>query len=563
MSLFSQIGILIILAAILGVLARLLKQPAVLGYLLVGLLIGPIGLGLITSQEFITTFATIGVAFLLFLVGLELDWRKVRGLGWLVLSVSTGQILITLLLSLGLAKLFNFTTIESIYIALALTFSSTVIVIKLLSERHKLDNLFGRISVGVLIVQDFVAVMALAFLENLSVQINSDLILVFIGSIFKGIVLIFLSWLIGKYIISYIFKKVAKFPDSLFLVAIGWCFVVAIIAKLMGLSIEIGAFLAGISLATSTYSLNINAKVSSLRNFFIVVFFVALGLEITVISWANLKIALIFSLFVLFIQPIIVLIIMGLSGFKRRTSFLVGVTLAQISEFSLIIAALGLKLGHIDTNLVVIITLVAIITITISSYLIINSNKLYQLLSGVLKIFEKKKTICEDCIKLEKIYKNHVILLGVRRTGYNILHELEKLNEEIITVDINPEVFDRLTKQKIPVIFGDASDEEVLNELNLANAKMVISTIPDFTDNLSIIKYIKKKNPDIKIFVLSFDVDEAKELYKKGVDYVIMPQHISGEHIAKMLDEIKLGKQKSHKKKHLEYIKKYLSENSK
>lgn len=555
MNIFTQIGIIVCVSAILAIVLARFKQPSILAYLLVGIIIGPIGLKLVGAEANVESLASIGIAFLLFIVGLELNFSKLKKLGNTVIIISLTQIIVTGLLAYLLAHLLKFDFVSSIYISLVLTFGSTVIVVKLLSEKKLLDHLFGRITLGILLIQDLVAIIALAMLENFLHQAGtSELFLTSLIAIFKTALIVLFIWVVGHYFVNKIIKKTAKTPELLFIIAIAWCFFASILANSLGLSIEIGAFLAGISIASGTYTLEISAKVKPLRDFFIIIFFVILGLQLNFSVLHNFTPIILFILFVLISHPLIILVIMGIIGFRRRTSFLTGISIAQVSEFSLILAALGLKLGHINQELVSTITITAIITIIISTYLITYSRKIFELVKKPLVIFEHPEPQLEKYSRKTRTFFNHVILIGARRTGFNILKTILKLKEKVVVVDFNPELAEELIDKKIPVVYGDATDPEIIDNLNVREAKMLISTLPDFTDNLLIIKRVKKANKNIIIYATAFDINEALKLYRSGADYVILPQQISGEHVSTLLNEIKQD-EKNIKKKRLSHIK--------
>lgn len=562
MSIFAQIGFIITFAAIAGILAKLLKQPLILAYIVVGLIIGPVGLKLIDSAESLQSMGEIGVAFLLFIVGLELNLSKIKKLGSSIITIGLFQIILTSLTGYFLAKGLQFDTISSIYIAIALTFGSTVIVIKLLSEKKLLDNLFGRVALGVLLIQDVFAIGALVFLENLGHSTGS-LLPVIALSVVKIIVLIVIIGILGNYLINFLIKKSSKYPELLFIIALAWCFVGSIISASLGLSIEIGAFLAGVSIASSVYTLEVSAKVKPLRDFFVIIFFVFLGIQFDLAAISNFWPVLAFILFVFISHTAFIILPMSFLGFRRRTSFFAGLSLAQISEFSLIIAAVGLTLGHITPETSSIITFVGIVTIILSTYLIKYSRKIYSFAKEPLRILERDDLKIEQFNKKARTFYDHTILLGARRTGFNILQTLIKLKEKIVVVDFNPELAEDLQqKKKVTVVYGDATDLDILENLNLREAKMLISTIPEFADNLITIKRVKKHNTKIIIYVTALDVDEALELYNAGADYVILPHHISGEHVSFLLDEAKTDYKKIVKRKlsHIKQLEKHYAE---
>lgn len=540
MSIFTQISLVIILATAAAIIARMLKQPSLVAYIIVGVIISIFGFNFISSNETaLQSLGSIGIAFLLFIVGLELNFSKLKKLGNIVVGIAFFQIIITFALGFLLSRAFNYSAISSIYLALALTFGSTIIVVKLLSEQKMLDHLFGRITLGVLLIQDLVAIVGLVFLETLDKGAGSDYLLMTGIVIFKIIALIFVIWAVGHYFINFILRKVAAYPELLFLTAISWCFAAAVFANLMQVSIEVGAFLAGISIASGLYSMEISVKVKSLRDFFTIIFFVLLGIQFDPQIFGNINQIIVLTLFVLIIHPLVILIIMGFYGFRRRTSFLVGISLAQISEFSLIFIIVGQRLGHISQDIVSVLIAVIILTVCISSYLIIYAKPIFHAMQSYLGIFERKHTRYDQYSKQARAYYDHVILLGARRTGFNILQTLIKLKEQIVVVDINPELVEELMDSNIQTIYGDVTDPEILDNLNITEAKMVISTIPEFADNLAIIKKVKTINLKVIVYVTAFNVDEALELYKEGADYVILPHHISADHVSFLLKEYK------------------------
>src|SRR3989339_616412 len=368
--LFLDISAIVVVATLLGLLARWLKQPLILGYVLAGIILGPSLFGFISEPQVIGVLSSFGIAFLLFLVGLELDLSKLKVIGRPSLLLGFGQVLFTAVVGFGIIRFFGFDSLPAIYIAIALTFSSTIIVVKLLSERQALESLYGRLAIGMLLMQDFIAIFALIILSGFAGgQVPTTAELAFI--LLKGAGLIMLALLSGRFILPHLFMKLARSSELLLLSSIAWCFGFALVAVVGGFSLEIGAFLAGLALARLPYHLEIVGRVRSLRDFFITIFFVLLGSQLlfanlTAMAWPFI----ILSLFVLVGNPLIVMVIMGLMGYTKRTGFLVGLTVAQISEFSLILMHLGYRLGHVNTSEVALVTLIGITTITLSSYLI-------------------------------------------------------------------------------------------------------------------------------------------------------------------------------------------------
>ncbi len=544
-----ELTIIILIAAILGLGARLLHQPLLLAYLLTGFLIGLLGFSHIVDRETFQIFSNLGVMFLLFLVGLEINYRSLRSVGKPSLIVGLAQIFFTALIGYFLAIFLDFSTIKALYIAIALTFSSTIIVVKLLLDKHDLNSLYGKISVGFLLVQDFVAILILIFLSGLNFQGEIPLLKTIL-MIISGILLFGITFFLGQSFLPKIFDKIARSQELLFLFSLVWLFLVASIVSKIGFSIEIAGFLAGLALANSSERFQIASRISALRDFFIVIFFVLLGASVSISHLSGLLIPIvIFSLFVLIGNPLIVLIIMGLMGYRKRTSFLAGITVAQISEFSLILANLGLKLGHLSQNEVALISSVGIITITLSAYLIIYGDQIFRKISPLLSIFEKKNASEIDFP--EEIFQKPIILIGCHRTGESIAAHLPK--EKLLIIDFDPDIVKKMSKKGYHVLYGDISDREIFDLANIFQARLVISTSPVLKDNLTLLEEINtyfkdSKMPKPRIVVRAETEEDALVLYENGADYVILPHFTAGKYFGKtitldpemrILDELK------------------------
>ena len=368
-SFFIELSLIIFVATILGIIAKVLKQPAILAYVVTGILLGPMVFGFVQESKSLEVFAQIGVALLLFIVGISLNPKLLKGIGKVSLITGFGQVIFTSIFGFVIAMALGFGYVESMYISIALTFSSTIIIIKLLTDKNDLETLYGRIAVGILIIQDFIAIIALILISGLELEVNLAHVLLI--TVIKAIILFGGVWLIYKIIIKHSIGLIAKNQELLFLGSISWCFIVAAIALEFGFNIEVGAFLAGFALASSEFGQEISSKIKSLRDFFIAIFFINLGLGLIFSSiqefiWP----IVIFSFFILICKPLIVFVLMTIMGYRSRTSFLTGLTVAQISEFSLILMALGLNLGHVGSSATTLVTIVGIITITASTYLI-------------------------------------------------------------------------------------------------------------------------------------------------------------------------------------------------
>jgi len=435
---------------------------------------------------------------------------------------------------------FNLDTVTSVYIGIALSFSSTIIVTKLLSDRGQIESLHGKISIGILIIQDLVAIAALMLISSISTG-NSFGSIATKGLLWGGGLIVGL-FLAGFFILPRITRNIAKSSELLFLFSITWAFAVAALFSYVGFSIEIGALIAGVVLSISPYSTEISSKIRPLRDFFLIIFFIILGLNI---GFPNLNFgkivlnAVILSAAVLIFKPLILMTLSALFGYTKRNNFLIGTTLAQISEFSLIVLALGVAVGHISVEILSTLTLTALITITLSTYLIMYSNGIYNRISNVLSIFEKKNVRKEKKIKK----KYDAILFGYNRIGYNILRALKKIKQDYLVVDFDPEVISSLQKLRIPSLYGDTYDSEFLEELPLDKLKLAVSTIPDFETNLLLIEQIRLVNPNAIIIVRAHQIDDALEFYKRGATYVLTPHFLGGEYVAKMINHSKMRRE--------------------
>ncbi|MCL5435047.1 MAG: cation:proton antiporter [Patescibacteria group bacterium] len=560
-NLFLDITVIICLAAGLSLIFRLLKQPEILAYILTGIIIGPLIVFRSANQDILQTMSQLGITLLLFMVGLEIRVSDLFTLGKSLLAVALGQILVTFSLGFVLASLLNFAILPSFYIAIALTFSTTVIVVKILSDKRDLHSLYAKISLVILLAQDLLAILLLMFLSGFSQQTGGALPLAqFFLIAIKGIVLFTGVWYLSINIFPKLFELIARSSETLFLVSMAWVFgLTALVSSpYVGFSTEIGGFLAGLALANSIVNYQIIAKAKILRDFFIVIFFVLLGAQMNFVNFSKVLIpAIIISIFVLAVKPLIIMIILGLTGYRKRTSFLTGITHSQISEFSLIIIFLGNKLGHVSDSVVSLTTLVAIITFAFSSYLILQGNKLYLSFGKKINFLERKHNKKDEIVATDGLenLKDHVVVVGGDQMGQSILDALSDSGDEVVVIDFDPTVVQKLVTQKVHRLFGDISDLDIQERAQIDNAKLVISTIPDVEDNLLLLKELRHENRKAKVVVMALDGYDAKLLYRAKADYVILPHLAGGMHIAKMLVEEDWEKIEKLKQKDLEYLK--------
>ena len=529
-NLFLEFGLIIIAATIVAIIGRKFKQPLIIAYILTGILLGPTVLNLVKPSDTLNILSEIGISLLLFLVGLSLNFNHVKKLGRISLIAGLGQVLFTAVIGYFFIKVLGFDNLTSVYISLALTFSSTVIVVKLLTDKDELDTLYGRITIGILLVQDFLALITLVFLAGANENSSASVLFLLM---LKFLLLVFLIFLVSKTVLPKLFKNAAHSQELLLITSLSWCFLISVVSYLLGLSIEIGSFLAGISLAILPYSYDIINKIKHLRDFFIVIFFVSLGLQIELLSMKSLIVpAILLSLFVLVGNPIIVMIMMGIFGYRKKTGFMTGVAIAQISEFSLILVAIGLKLNHISKEIASLVTLIGIITITGSAYIIVYNDKIYKKLKRYLEVFERKETI-EGKHNYQEFAHYDVLIIGGDTGAFNLIKNLKKEKKKFLIVDFNPRITEKLSKENIPYLYGDVSDYDVIEKIKLANPKIVISTVPSFEDDKFLIREMKGSKS--LIFVISKEIEAAIELYRAGAEFVIVPELFSGQKIADYL----------------------------
>lgn len=544
---FFELTIVICFAAVLAVVFRFFKQPAILAYILTGVLLGPLGVIKLQSGDVMHSLGQIGVTLLLFMLGLEIRLSKIRSVGKVALITGIGQILFTTVVGFVICIALGFTPLASLYMAMALTFSSTIIIVKLLSDKKDLNSLYGKIAVGVLLVQDFVAIIALILLSGF--QRGEPLtalgfgLLILKAAVLFGWVIVFSNTLMPR-----IINKIAGSSEILFLFSIAWAFSMAAIVSspFIGFSIEIGGFLAGFALGNSSENFQIVAKVKAVRDFFITIFFVSLGMSLGFDNISRIWLpASILAVYVLIGNPIILMCILGFLGYRKRTSFLVGLTVSQISEFSMIVVFMGYKLNHVSNDVVSVITVAGTITFVLSTYMILHGNSLYKKLSPFLGIFERKHTH-EQVLNIENL-TDHIILVGANRMGETILEALLKMEHKVIVVDFDPDVIARLEEKKVNCLYGDISDIEIQEKINIGRARLIVSTVPDVEDNLLLLEAISKLNKKATVVVCALEKANAAILYKAGADYVVLPHLAGGRHLAKMLVD----------KNHLEIIEEY------
>jgi len=530
---FAEIAGVLAVAAVTAAVGLKLRQPLIISFLFAGILVGPSALGLIEDAHEIELLASIGISLLLFVVGLRLDVGMIRTVGPVALATGLGQVVFTSLIGFLIALAFGIPVTTAVYVAVALTFSSTIIIVKLLSDKKEIDSLHGRIAVGFLFVQDIVAILALISLtafgggQDRQNVLSASLWILGKGLLLLGSVVILMRWVLPRAL-----NYIARSHELLVLFAITWAVALSSIAELSGFSKEVGAFLAGISLASTQQRDAIGARLVVLRDFLLLFFFINLGAQLDLSGLrAELGKASVFSAFVLVGNPLIVLAIMGRMGYRRRTGFMCGLAVAQISEFSLILAALGMSLGHIDTAAMSLITLVGLVTIFASTYMILYSGPLYTRLSGLLSIFERSNPYRETQSDAEpaRTDANLIIVMGLGNYGSAIASRLQEHGWPLLALDFDPQALERGRKLGLSVLYGDVGDPELLAQLPLDKTRWVLCAVRDHDLNVSLFHLLVDAGFNGRIALTAGDPDQAREYRLLGAHLVLQPFNDAAE----------------------------------
>ncbi len=523
---FTEMAVLLLMAAVIGAIAVRLRQPLIVAFIVVGILAGPSVLGWVSANDQVDLLAKLGIALLLFVVGLKLDLHIIRTMGPVALATGLGQVFFTSVIGYFLAIALGMSPVTALYVAVALTFSSTIIIVKLLSDKREVDTLHGRIAIGFLIVQDIVVVLVMIGLAALGEAGDvTGLGREAIAVLGKGALFIVAIGVLMRYVLTPLLHQLARSPELLVLFAIAWAVALGAAGAHLGFSKEVGAFLAGVSLASTPYREAIGSRLVSLRDFLLLFFFIDLGagLELATLG-AQVLPAIILSLFVLIGNPLIVMIILGVMGYRKRTGFLAGLTVAQISEFSLILGALGLSLGHIDTDTMGLITLVGLITISASTYMILYSHPLYERFAPWLGVFERQRAYREEAQDRNTQESGYdIVLFGLGRFGSAIARELQQRGHRVLGVDFDPELLHRQEAHDYTVRFGDAEDPEFLATLPLAQVNWVLSSVREKSINLALLHGLHNFAYQGRVAVTAHGARDARQLQEAGADRVLIP----------------------------------------
>lgn len=530
MNIFLEISGIIGIATIVALVMQYLKQPLILGHILTGIIVGPAVLNILRSGETIEVFSHLGITSLLFIVGLGLSPRIMREVGRIALIAGIGQVVFTTIFGILIGYAFGFGWITSTYLAVAFTFSSTIIVSKILSDKKDTQKLYGKIAIGMLLVQDVIATIALIAVT--ASMTGNGLHETILYTLLKSVVIGGGIYFASAYILPKLTSSFARSQEFLFLFSIGWGLTVAALFYVSGLSIELGALAAGVALASSPYHYEIEAKMKLLRDFFIVIFFILLGSHLTADSLSQFVWPIVaYSAFILIGNPLIVMTLMGWVGYSKKTGFLTGLTVAQISEFSLILLILGIKASHLPSSYLSLATVVGMVTIALSAVMMIHAETLYRFCAPILGIFERRRTIPDT----EKKETYDILLFGCHRVGSDFLPSILKRRKSYLVVDFDPQVIERLKRCDVHARYGDAGDDAFLESLRLDKIRLAISTIPDFETNALLLDKIRNQNQRAVIILIAQHLYEADHLYASGASYVVMPHHMGGNYAAMLV----------------------------
>jgi Kef-type K+ transport system membrane component KefB len=548
--LLSSIGICVGAAALLALVSWRLRQPLILAYLVTGVVIGPsqLGLDLVKDQGSIQTVAEIGLILLLFIIGLEIDLKKLASAGAPVLLTGALQVPICIALGWGFFFLIGVRNSQGnyalLYLAACMSLSSTLVVVKLMYDKFELDTLPGRITLGVLVIQDLWAVGMIAVQPNL---LNPDLLpLAF--SLWKGALLVVGGLALSKYVLPHLFRAVAKAPELVLVSALAWCFFLAGTASYIGLSREMGALIAGISLSTFPYNLDVMAKAVSIRDFFVTLFFVALGMQIPVPSLRVVEIALAASAFVILSRLSVVPILYAFR-LGHRASLLPAINLAQVSEFSIVIASLGLARQQITPDVLTVVIITFAITSVTSTYMINSSHSVQRILSRGLKLLRiRDLDVGETAPERSEARSETMVFLGFFRDASSILLDLQRdgnaveaqvLLDKILVIDFNPKVMQELRLRGISCVYGDVAHADTLRHAGIGNAELVVCSITDDilrgTSNLRLLRNIRASCPKARVMLTTEHIPQALQFYGAGADFVYIPRLHSALQIARIL----------------------------
>jgi Kef-type K+ transport system membrane component KefB len=514
-----EIGIFLVAAAAFVLLARSVRMPAIVAYLLAGLALGP-GLGLVGVSETVNFIAHVGIALLLFLVGLELSLERIRDVGRVAMLAGIGQVIVTTLVGTAVCLLLGFDFRAALFLAFALTFSSTVVVVKLLDQKRELNHLYGRIAVGIFLVQDVVVILVLTFLAGMRSPEQLDARGLALGLVraFGGMALLVAAAVgAARWLLPSVFAWLAESLDAMFIASLCWCFLFVAVAELLQLSPEIGAFIAGISLAQLPYHHELHRRVRPLMNVAIAIFFVSLGVTMNVEAARPVLLsALVLVVFVLAISPVIIMWIVTRLGYGERTAFLSSVTVAQVSEFSFILVAVAREAGIVEAQVAALTGVVGLTTIAASAYMILHNHRLYEWVrrTGVLRIL---RAPAEQESEDAELRRNHVVVVGVNALGRRIVHGLVRKNVQVLAVDTNAS---KLASLPCDVLLGNIDSMAVVEQAGIPHARLIVSAL-QIEDTNRLLAF-RCRDLGVPVAIHAFDQAVVPDLEQMGVDHLIL-----------------------------------------
>jgi Kef-type K+ transport system membrane component KefB len=534
--LIRDITLCILFAWGIGLVAHFTRQPLILAYLVAGFIIGPFGIGLVKSDESISTISELGLIFMLFMIGLEIDLKKIIRAGKVILFAAGGQLIAGCVLGaaffMALGLKLGGGGFDALYLSVACALSSTVVIVKVLYEKRELDTLPGRITLGILVLQDIFAILFLAVQPSLAdLQVS-----VVALSIARVGVLVATALILSRYVLPALFHQIARRPELVLLGALAWCFLIGEIAERLHLSREMGSLVAGVSLSTFPYALDVTAKVTTLRDFFITLFFVAVGMTIPIPNGATIGLALIIAVFTVISRMLTTFTPLYLMKQGLRASLLPALNLAQISEFSLVVLQTGIAAGHITTQTSSAASFAFVILAVLSTFAMMRSDQITRLLIGPMK-----RIGLRDLDHGQGREGDHaeghgdarrIVILGFFRTASALLAEIERQNtsllDQISVVDFNPNVFRTLVGRGQHVIYGDISNVDTLVHAGVGKAEIIILSVPDSllkgANNEKLVRHVRSINPTAKIISTADVLGDVSDIYAAGADYVTVPR---------------------------------------
>src|SRR5581483_1511474 len=472
---FSGLSLIIVIAAAVALVMRLINQPMIIGYILTGIIVGPAVFHVTKSQDTLALFSDLGIALLLFIIGLGLNPQMLREVSKTASYVAVVQVGVITVLGYLFGSALGLSHNGAAFLGASLAFSSTIIILKILSDKREQARLYGKIAISVSLVQDMIAILLVVVTSaghGSNIAIGSTITLAL-----KGGILGFVIYWASSRLLPQFHKLISGSQEFLFLFAIAWGLGAAALFQKIGLSSEIGALLAGICLASQPYAQEITSRLRPLRDFFVIVFFIALGANLNLHHIGSMLGVILVSLIIAaIIKPLVAMAVMGYLGYTKRTNLKASVALAQVSEFSIVLVLLGQRRGLIGGDVVTAVTFVALLSIAASSYLIIFSDKVFARLEKHLGLFERRQTHGEPAVP----QNYELILFGYKKGGHEFVQLFKQLKQSYLVIDYDPEIIDVLEEHKINHLYGDATDVELLEEANIAKAKLIVCTITDF-----------------------------------------------------------------------------------